>query len=94
MLNSFSHFMQWPMLQPTLTDLIGDRTLYSVALDYAIAKDGGRPERPDKYRGAVEKMIEQPERAQFGNLALLFKVLGVDIEAAIAIAASQVKPQE
>lgn len=82
------------MLQQTLTHLIGDRTLYSVALDYAIAKDGERPERPDKYRGAVEKMIAQPERAQFENLALLFKVLGVDVEAAIAIAASQVRLKE
>jgi|GEM_PF-4901540 len=79
------------MLQQTLQQLIGDRTLYSVALDYAIARDSERPERPDKYRGAVEKMIDQPDRAQFGNLALLFKVLGVDVEAAIAIAASQVK---
>ena len=82
------------MLQQTLTNLIGDRTLYSVSLDYAIARDGERPERPDKYQGAVKKMIDQPQRAQFENLALLFRVLGVDIEAAIAIAASQVKPKE
>jgi hypothetical protein len=81
------------MLMQVLERLQGDETLYSLALRYAIARDGDRPERPDKYQGAVKKMLAQPERAQFENLALLFKILGVDIEAAIAVAASQVKPQ-
>lgn len=82
------------MLKQTLERLLGSRSLYSVGVAYGTEKEGERPDRPDKYLPAVQKIFEQPEKAQFGNLALVFKVLGVDIEGAIAIAASQVKPKE
>jgi hypothetical protein len=82
------------MLKLLINELMGDRTLYSVALEYGILRDGERPERPDRYAQSIAKMLAQPEKAQFQNLATLFQVFGVDIRAAIAIAASQVKPKE
>jgi hypothetical protein len=77
------------MLRQILEQLRQGKTDYNIALNYAIARDGSRPSRPDKYLGAVQKMLSQPERAQYENLEILFQVLGVNITAAIAIAASQ-----
>lgn len=81
------------MLKQTLEQLKGQKTDYWVALQYALLKDGERPERPDKYLRAVQRIFANPETAQYGNLVLLFRVFGVDIETAIAIAASQAEPE-
>ena len=81
-----------PTLKQTLADLKGKRTNYSIALDYAMLKDGELPSpRKDKYERAVNRIFQNPETAQFDSLARVFKILGVDIEAAIVIAASQAK---
>ncbi|MEM1278590.1 MAG: hypothetical protein AAGG53_00930 [Cyanobacteria bacterium P01_H01_bin.152] len=81
------------MLKETLAQLKGEQTDYAVALQYALLKDGERPKRPDKYLRTVQRILENPETAEFQNLARLFELFGVDIRAAVAIAASQAKPK-
>lgn len=76
-------------LKDLLEQLQGDRSPYDIALEYAQLKDGQRPTRPDRYLNTVRGILNNPEGARFQNLARVFEVLGVDIRAAIAIAASQ-----
>ena len=77
-------------LQDTLQSLVGDKGVYEIARAYALAKDGKPPARSDKYALAVARVLENPDTAQWKTLKVLFETLGVDAEAAIAAAASQV----
>lgn len=79
-------------LKDTITVLAQGHSLYKLSQAYGIAKDGHPPKRGDRYSSAIKRMIENPDAAQWESLRMLLKVLGVDAEAAIAIAASQVRP--
>jgi hypothetical protein len=81
------------MLKPLIDDLIAadGRNLNQLAIAYGIAKSGEKPDRQDKYRNTLLRIVEKPEAASWENLSRFLRVLGVDAETAIAIAASQVK---
>ncbi|NEQ29659.1 MAG: hypothetical protein F6K04_01460 [Leptolyngbya sp. SIO4C5] len=82
-------------LSDELKRLQGNQSLYAIALEYARLKDGEIPsKRRDKYFNTIRLIIEQPDKAQLGNLLLLLKVLGVDGEAALLIATSQHQPRD
>lgn len=63
-----------------------------MAKAYAAAK-GETPNRPDHYASTIKRMLADPDSAEWGNLKLLLGILGVDAEAALEVAASQVKKE-
>lgn len=76
-------------IKDLLDKLSQDKNLNQLAIAYAIEKDGEVPSRQDKYRSTVEKILNNPANSKYRSVHLMFKALGVDIEAAIAIAATQ-----
>ncbi len=50
--------------------------------------------RPDRLSSTVNRVMADPDKASWENVRLVLAALGVDAEAAIAIAASQIKPQQ
>lgn len=79
-------------LKETVCALTEGKTLYRLSQLYGTAKDGVPPARGDQYSSTIKRIIADPESAQWGSLRTLLGVLGIDAEAAIEIAASQVKP--
>ncbi|WP_194054500.1 hypothetical protein [Nodosilinea sp. LEGE 06152] len=78
------------MLKPLVDQLVeaDGRNLNQLAIAYGIAKDGEKPERQDKYRNTLLRIVEKPDSASWENLARFLRVLGVDAEAALTIAIS------
>lgn len=81
-------------LKDTIAALTQGKSLYSLSQVYGLAKDGAPPERGDQYSSAIKRIIADPDAAKWESLRPLLAALGVDAEAAIAIAASQVKTKE
>jgi hypothetical protein len=81
------------MLKPLIDQLLAadGRNLNQLAIAYGIAKDGEKPQRQDKYRNTLLRIVENPDSSSWENLSRFLRVLGVDAETAIAIAASQIK---
>jgi hypothetical protein len=86
------------MLKDTIAALAesrGDITTYKIAQHLAAHKpeQTGKKQsgRPDRYGSTVRRVMLNPESASWENVKLVLAALGVDAEAAIAIAASQVK---
>jgi hypothetical protein len=78
------------MLKPLIDELlkIDGRNLNQLAIAYGIDKEEQKPERQDRYRNTLLRIIEKPEAASWENLSRLLRVLGVDAEAALTIALS------
>lgn len=89
------------MLKDTIAVLAKSRediTTYKIAQHLAAhkpeqqgKKKSDRPDRPDRYGSTVRRVMQNPEAASWENVRLVLAALGVDAEAAIAIAASQIK---
>lgn len=82
------------MLKSTIAALIEDQgiTTYKIAQALALAKPSPTgSDRPDRLSSTVKRVVEDPESASWENVRLVLAALGVDAEAAIAIAASQTK---
>lgn len=75
-------------LKPIIKNLIGERSIGDLAAAYAIAKTGSIPKRRDLYWSTVKRIIDNPDEAKFSTIKLFFNTIGIDIEAAIAIAAN------
>lgn len=78
-------------MKDILEQLKGDRSVYELAKAYAHAK-GETPTRPDHYASTVKRILHDPQGAKWESLSILLAALGLDAEAALRIAASQVKP--
>ncbi|MEA5465293.1 hypothetical protein [Leptothoe sp. PORK10 BA2] len=76
-------------IKDLLIELAKDTNLNQLAIAYAEDKDGCIPERQDHYRSTINRIIQNPASSRYENLERLFRILGVDIQAAIAIAATQ-----
>jgi hypothetical protein len=87
------HSAVYEMLKPLIDELVAadGRNLNQLAIAYGIDKEGQKPERQDRYRNTLLRIIDKPEAASWENLNRFLRVLGVNAEGAIAIAASQVK---
>jgi hypothetical protein len=86
------------MLKDTIAVLAKSRediTTYKIAQHLAAHKPEQqgkkKSDRPDRYGSTVRRVMLNPESASWENVKLVLAALGVDAEAAIAIAASQVK---
>jgi hypothetical protein len=79
------------MLKPVLEELVkvDGRNFNQLSVAYGIEKvkrGGEEPKRSDQYRNALIKIVEQPDKATWESLTIFLGVLGVDAEAALAIA--------
>ncbi|MEA5447970.1 hypothetical protein VB780_05275 [Leptolyngbya sp. CCNP1308] len=60
---------------------------YTIAKHLAEAKPSDSS-RPDSYGSTVRRVLNNPDKASWENLKLVLEALGVDAEAALAIAIS------
>lgn len=84
------------MLKDTIAALAESQgiTTYKIAKHLAEAKPNPTgSSRPDRMNSTVRRVLDDPDAASWENVRLVLAALGVDAEAAIAIAASQVKPK-
>lgn len=81
-------------MQELIQRLAQGHSLYQLSKAYGKIKDGTEPTRPDAYGSTIKRIIAEPDKARWESLKILLLALGVDGEAAIAIAASQVKPPQ
>jgi hypothetical protein len=77
-------------MKELLEKLKGDRSIYELAKAYAAAKGESHP-RPDHYASTIKRILAEPDKARWDSLKPLLQVLGLDAEAALEVAASQVK---
>lgn len=85
------------MLRDTIADLAKNQKITNYQIAKHLAEHKPNPKnsgRPDRMNGTVARVFADPDKASWENVRLVLAALGVDAEAAIAIAASQVKPKE
>lgn len=87
--------MMCEMLKDTIAALAESQGITKYKIAKHLAEHKPNPEgsgRPDRMNGTVARVMADPDKASWENVRLVLAALGVDAEAAIAIAASQVKP--
>lgn len=85
------------MLKDTIAALAESQGVTVYKISKYLAEHKANPtgsNRPDRMNSTVRRVLDDPENASWENVRLVLAALGVDAEAAIAIAASQVKPKE
>ena len=84
------------MLKDTIAALAEAQGISTYKIAQHLAAEVPSPtgsDRPDRMASTVRRVFADPESASWGSVRLVLEALGVNADAAIAIAASQVKPK-